>query len=72
MVSHIFMVNSEGLARRIKAKEVVKKDRKVLKIGQKSDRIKQNVNNLIKFAEEIAENGVNYKNESKNVSILER
>lgn len=68
MSDEIFLVNMEGMARRIKAKAVAKS----LKTEQKSVRIPKDDGNLIKFAEEVIENGVEYKNESKIVSIFKR
>lgn len=65
MVDYMFLVNMEGMARRIKAKAMVK----TLKVEQKSARIPKDDGNLIKFAEEVIENGVEYKNESKIVSM---
>ena len=68
MSDEVFLVNMEGMARRIKAKAMAK----VLKMERKSTRIDENDGNLIKFAEEVIENGVEYKNGSKIVSIFKR
>lgn len=55
------MVNMEGMARRSKVKVVAKK---TVKMKRKSEEIENKVANLIKFAEEIIENGLEYKNDS--------
>ena len=68
MSDEIFLVNMEGVARRIKAKEMAK----VLKMEKFLGKIVEKDVDLIKFAEEVIENGVEYKNESKIVSIFKR